>query len=88
MTPEVAKQYRRTLNWAAIQGLYAFVLVGVLRSALDFAISLMQEHPERKAVADKIQLTVLNKASKIHQTKTHMNIIWQCGGAMILKSRG
>mmetsp|Transcript_33840 Transcript_33840/g.89713 ORF Transcript_33840/g.89713 Transcript_33840/m.89713 type:complete len:451 (+) Transcript_33840:93-1445(+) len=72
MSPEVAKQYRRTLNWAAIQGLYAFVLVGVLRSALDFAICFMQEHPEHKALADQIEITALSKIGPVFAFATVM----------------
>jgi len=75
MSPEVAKQYSRTLKYAAIQGLYAFVVVGVLRSALDFGITVMQEDPLHKEMSDQIQLKVLSKIGPVFAFATILCVV-------------
>merc|ERR1719215_2167308 len=39
------KHYKRTLAKTSIQGVYAFFIVGLLRSGFDFGVAYFQERP-------------------------------------------
>merc|ERR1719201_3313879 len=55
------RAYKRTLARTSIQGVYAFVVIGVVRTFFDFAVVLLQENPEYKALANSIQEKAVGK---------------------------
>jgi len=75
MSDKVLKEYRVTMKWAAIQGLFAFVIVGMIRSVFDFGTSLMQEYPKYKATADKVEAQAMNKIGSIFTFVTILCVI-------------
>lgn len=63
--PAAGRQYMQTLAYAAIQGVYAFVVVGVLRSIFDFVVTYLQEQPQYHTAAEKLQTAVLGNVGVI-----------------------
>jgi len=46
--PSVKKEYKKTMVYAAVQGIYAYVIVGWLRCAIDIAVAAMLETDDQK----------------------------------------
>lgn len=59
------KRYRRTLSYTAVQGVYAFVFIGVLRSMFDIGVTYFQETPKYKDIAMQIEEKALTKVGAI-----------------------
>jgi len=59
------RQYKRTLAFTSIQGVYAFVFVGSLRGVFDLVVTWLQETPQRKDFAEKVEQQVLSKVGTI-----------------------
>merc|ERR1712232_522433 len=59
------QHYMSTLAYASIQGVYAFVLVGILRSVFDFTVMYLEENPIHKAAAESLQLKLLDKVGVV-----------------------
>mmetsp|Transcript_38936 Transcript_38936/g.70261 ORF Transcript_38936/g.70261 Transcript_38936/m.70261 type:complete len:458 (-) Transcript_38936:74-1447(-) len=50
-----SRRYMRTLAYTAVQGVYAFVFVGVLRTIFDITVTYLQEQPKYKDQAAMIE---------------------------------
>ncbi|CAK9063199.1 unnamed protein product [Durusdinium trenchii] len=60
-----AKRYMRIVAYTAVQGVYAFVFIGVLRTIFDIAVTYISEMPKYHEQAQIIQDKVLGKVATI-----------------------
>jgi len=56
-----SRRYMRTLAYTAVQGVYAFVFVGVLRTIFDITVTYFQEKPEYKDKAALVEDKFIGK---------------------------
>lgn len=57
-----ARRYMKIIAYTAVQGVYAFVFIGVLRTIFDITVTYISEMPKYEAQAQLIQDKVLSKA--------------------------
>jgi len=68
-------KYMRILGYTAVQGVYAFVFIGVLRTIFDIAVTYLSELPEHRAQAHMLQEQVLSKVGTIFSFVTVLCIL-------------
>ncbi|CAE7667124.1 Ankrd17, partial [Symbiodinium sp. CCMP2456] len=59
------EEYMRPVAYASVQGVYAFVFIGVLRTVFDITVTYLSEMPEYHEKAELIQNQVLSKVATI-----------------------
>mmetsp|Transcript_58709 Transcript_58709/g.137468 ORF Transcript_58709/g.137468 Transcript_58709/m.137468 type:complete len:466 (-) Transcript_58709:383-1780(-) len=62
---DLRTRYLRIVAYTAVQGVYAFVFIGVLRTMFDIAVTYISEMPEYHDKAEIIQDKVLSKVGTI-----------------------
>lgn len=61
----VKGQYRRILQWLSIQGLFAYVVVGALRTLISLVATVMKESPPLQAAASSLEVNGLHSTDKL-----------------------
>ncbi|CAE7280272.1 unnamed protein product [Symbiodinium microadriaticum] len=59
------EEYMTPVAYASVQGVYAFVFIGVLRTVFDITVTYLSEMPEYHEKAELIQNQVLSKVATI-----------------------
>ncbi|CAE8585796.1 unnamed protein product [Polarella glacialis] len=59
------QQYRRMLAYTSIQGVYAFVVIGLLRAIFDISVTYLEENPKYQSTAEEIENTFITKVGTI-----------------------
>lgn len=65
-------EYRQALTWAGLQGVYFYVLIGVVRSVGDFVVTVLSESkdPGKAFLAQQLQEKVLNQIGPVFTVGT------------------
>lgn len=75
--PEVQSDIRTVLKWAAIQGVFAYVLVGFVRCVINFGVALLlqMQQDDARVFTDKVEEKLQDKIKTVFSVVTILCVV-------------